>query len=221
MVPRSGPLLVISALAACSTLLAACQPSGQPTGGPPAPELARREIAEVRPPVPAHAEPDMFDHASVVGWSSDGKEVAVCVVSGCTESRRCEFHSPGRAEPERVMWSAERGDPAAAKAALEKRIAERHYGMTGPWAHPDKAVMWRLEPPVPAPPAHEASLLAGIAAKSADPKTAPLPVRLGPGPGMHPELLAISPDGKHAAIVAHSLVMECGDQFHVAIVPIP
>lgn len=221
MLPRSGPLLVISALATFSNLLAGCQPSGQPLGGEPVPELARPVTAEVRPPVPAHAEPDVFDHASVLGWSSDGKEVAVCVDSGCTESRRCEFHAPGRAEPERLMWSAGRGDPAAAKAALEKRLAGRQYGVTGPWSHSGKALMWRLDPPVPAPPAHEAALLAGIAAKSADPKTAPLSVRLGPGPGMHPELLAISPDGKHAAFVAHSLVMECGDQFHVAIVPIP
>lgn len=212
--------LLLAPLPACESGTApATAPALRPTLATPA-----ATVAAVRPPLPPHAEPDMFDHASVLGWSADSRELAICVDSGCADARRCEFHLPGRAEPERVSWNAERGDPAFAqqKAALEKRIADRRYAITPVrWSHPDLALTWRLDPPAPAAPARDAKLVAGIAPRTADPATAPLDAALGPGPGMHPELLALSPDGKHLAVVGHSLVMECGDQFHVALLPTP
>lgn len=175
-----------------------------------------RGPAAIDPAVPAF-ETGMMDHATVAGWSADGKEVGYCVDAMV---RRCAFVALDGTEEtltDRANPDAE-PDPARV-AAIDARLAARGYGtVPGAWAYADTLVLtWTVTPGVP--DASDALLEAGARLRAGGRPV--MPVNLSE-PGfdrIHVEFLGLSPDGEHVGVVSHAFRGEYSDTFRVAIVP--
>lgn len=176
-----------------------------------------RGPAVVDPEIPAF-EMGMMDHAYLVGWSADSREVGWCVDAMV---RRCGFRTVDGVEEtlqDRPSPELEAPDPAMA-AAIEARLAARGYGtVRGVWDHAETVVLtWRVTPGAEGGP--DALLEAG--ARLAANGRPVYPIRLSEPAfdRIHAEFVGLSPDGRYVGVVSHAFRGEYSDTFRIAIVP--
>lgn len=168
----------------------------------------------------------MLDHAFVYGWSKDGKEFGYCMVSGGSGGTHCEFQTPAGKSEKVDDFDRDRGEPDEARnQALRARIAARGYAVTAPaWPYArDLVLTWRLDerkegPQETTPP----RLLVGATPrekKSFTPALTLVPLKDRDWFSIHPEAIAVSPDGKFLGVISHSFAGEFSDTFAIRIAP--
>jgi hypothetical protein len=157
----------------------------------------------------------MMDHAYVFGWSSDGKEFGYCAHDGMDEVSDCDFVTPSGAH-EQV--NVDESSPAKERKSLEKHLKEKAYSVPKTsWGYAsDLVVAWET---------------------SRDSETKPLRVKVGAVLRkqkevdysidmsfskdsfytVHIETIALSPDGKYLAVLAHAYGGEGVNAFSVEI----
>jgi hypothetical protein len=178
---------------------------------------------DVAPALPALKTPDgMMDHATIVGWSTDGSELGYCAPAGGVGGTTCVFrHTDGKEE--RVTdFDEKTGEPSPARAkALADRVKAKGYG-TGrvPWAFAsDLAITWKV-----LKADERATLKVGARLKAA-PAAVVYPISIECDDWMdwcdiHPEAIALSPDGRWLGVVSHAYAGEYSDTFHIRVIDV-
>ncbi len=163
----------------------------------------------------------MMDHAFVVGWAAAGTTLVECH-SGMVTS--CEFVPvDGKTEQLRV----EPDDTARAQKEIALKARAKAMGIgtvAGEWAYArDLEVTWQVivgsqvtKPPIPG------VLKVGARVRGENPSFAIVLSETSTGyhDRIHPEVIALSPDGKYLGVFAHAFSGEYGDTFPVAIVAV-
>jgi hypothetical protein len=162
----------------------------------------------------------MMDHAERFGWTPDSKEFGYCWEDGGLGGLHCTFAPlAGKAEE---LIDFERGsgeiDPRKT-AALQARIA-KHAVTPARWLHArDLRIVWEAtKPAADAAPqaAFRPELRVGARVRGAT--SAALPIRIRgkePYGTIHPEAIALSPDGKRLAVLSHAYWGEFSDTFEL------
>jgi hypothetical protein len=172
-------------------------------------------------PVRNPDEPDMMDHASVIGWSKDSTEFMYCVPAGGIVGDICTYQDAAK-NTQKLIKTTNEKDPDNASATKEKEVKARQDKMgyaassaplTGaliswkeiPGSFDDEIPMAKL------------SVMVHSLDKKKEAAVANIELR---GASIHPEAIQVSLDGKYLAIVAHSYMGEYSDQFGITIVPV-
>ncbi len=167
-----------------------------------------------------------MDHAFAVGWSKDGAEFGYCSTDGGLGATRCQFMTP-EGKLEKLSDRAPQGedvDPALTKA-IKERVQKRGYAVTAsewPYAS-DLLIAWNVQKPTPVDK-KSPYLEVGARLRNSSQSTATLVLRTPADKQIHwyeihPEAIALSPDGKYLGVVTHSFAMEFSDTFEVKVVP--
>ncbi len=191
-----------------------------------APSFGEPTRVGVVPPVPVPERgKDSMDHAFVAGWSKDGAEFGYCMTDGGLGATRCQLMKPdGKLEQltDRAQAQGEDIDPALTKS-IKARIRERGYGVSAPeWPYAgDLVIAWAVKKP--AAPDKPPSLEVGARLRNATSLTPTMVLTPPPVPGatpeVHPEVIALSPDGKYLGVVSHAFHGEFTDRFEVKVAP--
>lgn len=163
----------------------------------------------------------MMDHADVLGWSTDGARFGYCVTDGGLGARRCELLSrTGHAEKlDDLDPSTHDVDPART-AALDARIAKLGLSVRrAEWSHGDVEIVWQVvEGDSMHKPPTRGVLRVGTRVRGG-PTVHALELT-GSSEWhhhIHPEAIALSPDGQTLGVIAHAFGGEFSDE-HVAVV---
>jgi hypothetical protein len=195
---------------------------------PPAPApLPAQEIATLDPPLPPLAI-GLMSHAGPFGWARDGAAFGYCTTLDAGGGTACELRRP-RGATERLL------DPPGSDDAyvrlhdrFEARLDELAMGSApARWPYAaDLDLTWDVTPGAAwKAPCVPAILTVGARVRGERPA---LPIRLLRSADgarcwdrIHPEVIALSPDGRTLGIVAHacSSAGEPADQFPIALVP--
>ncbi len=168
----------------------------------------------------------MMDHALAVGWSKDGAEFGFCVTDGGLGATRCEFVKPD-GKREKLSDRAPRGediDPALTKA-IQARIQQRGYVVTSPaWPYArDLVIAWTSTKPTPqaekSPYIEVGARLRNASAPTASLVLRPPSIEKFHEFEIHPEAIALSPNGRFLGVVSHSFWGEFTDTFQVEVIP--
>ncbi|MEO6418729.1 MAG: hypothetical protein ABIP39_04950 [Polyangiaceae bacterium] len=175
---------------------------------------------DVVPKIPP-LEKGMMDHAFAVGWATSGQTLGQCHQGMVVE---CDFLAlDGKKETAGLLPD----DPARAQKekALRARAAAMGLGTAhGEWAFArDLEVTWQVvlgsqdtKPPVPG----VLKVGARVRGKKASFSITLSETSTGYHDRIHPEAIALSPDGTYLGVVAHAYSGEYGDTFPMAIVPV-
>lgn len=188
-----------------------------PEAGVPAPDFGPGPVAIV-PAVPAF-EHGMMDHATRYGWSHDNKWFGYCATNGGRGDTRCDFHSatPGP----RLLFSdwndiRDEEDPAK-RAAMEKRLAAMDVrAKSDAWAFArDLELTWDTP--------DGATLRVGARVRG-EPPSFPIVLRdtskFASEGSVHPEVIAVSPDGTMLGAIGHAFHGEFSDRMLVGLLPV-
>lgn len=167
-------------------------------------------------------EQSMMDHMTTYGWSADGASFGGCSVYGGTDGDVCTFRSPSGAIETFGNVDAKTGtiDPKKA-AALDAKVAAMKLSRAlGRTRFPDVELTWKsvlgdadVSPPKPG------HLLVGARVKG-EPTVWPIDLSAGGyHRDVHPELIALSPDGAFLGVIGHAFAGEFSDTFPEAVVP--
>lgn len=187
---------------------------------PRAPESASMGPVVIEPKVPPFVT-GMMDHADVFGWSSDESAFGYCETDGGMGARHCELIP--RSGPKELFDDIDRTthdlDPKLT-AAIAARMAKLQLAVTpAQWKfHRDLEIVWQTI--------------------SGDGTTKPAILRVGarahgkspawvielkgstPYHGtIHPEAIAVSPDGELLGVISHAFGGEFSDELQAVVVP--
>ncbi len=174
------------------------------------------------PRVPPYEKGGMMDHAFAVGWSTSGETLGECHQGIVV---MCDFTG---LDGKKEFASVRPGEPSQSQKekALKARAAAMGLGKaSGEWAFArDLEVTWQAivgsqttTPPVLG--------VLKVGARVRGEKNTVFVIALsekstGYHDRIHPEAIALSPDGKYLGVVAHAYSGEYGDAFPMAIVPV-
>ncbi len=191
--------------------------SAKPDAAEPKIDFGPPGNVAIVPAVPAFVH-GMMDHATHYGWSRDGTRFGQCLPSGGRGDTRCDLHPLSGKVEVLSDWDEKRDeeDPKLA-AAMKKRLAELDLRATsGPWAFArDLEIVWDSP--------NGATLRVGARLRGEAPS---FPIVLkNPSPygidgSVHPEVIAVSPDGATLGAIAHTFHGEFSDQMLVALMPV-
>lgn len=187
-----------------------------PEAGVPAPEFASGPVAIV-PAVPPFVH-GMMDHAIHYGWARDSKWFGYCAENGGRGDTRCDFHSA--APGPRLLFSdwndiRDEQDPGK-RAALERRIATMEVrASSDTWAFArDLELTWDTPDPT--------TLRVGARVRG-EPPSFPIILRdtspFSTDGTVHPEVIAVSPDGTMIGAIGHAFHGEFSDRMLVGLLP--
>jgi hypothetical protein len=210
----AAPVAATPAVPVVAAPAAPAAAAGTATFGAPGP-------AEVVPPVPKPVK-GMMDHAFVVGWAADSSELGYCARSGGSGETYCEFQKP-EGKPEKLSdFDQESGSPRPAKTrAIKDRIAAKGYATaTVIWPYASEIELtWRASSGAESGEG-DSVLRVGGKVKGEEKPVWPIVIR---GKGMleiHPEAIALSPDGRYVGVVSHAFAGEFSDSFAARVVPV-
>lgn len=210
-------VVVLLALVGCTRVDEAAVRK-DPASTPPPAELYPVVIS---PKLPA-LEKGMMDHADVFGWSRDGDVFGFCQTDGGMGARHCTLHSSSGAESFDDIDPATHEIDPAKTAAIAKRMRDLALAPTSPkWPH-KLEVVWKAKEADLMHSAPGAPVLrVGVRASG---KEAVYPITLAGLPGIHgsihPEIIAVSPDGAMLGVVAHAYGGEFTDRLMVKVMPV-
>ena len=234
---RRSILLVVTLLLACSrktrvddspVLREAAVPSASAAEDLGAPEIpidfgppGRVVIAPKVPPF----EIGMMDHAGVYGWSKDGAFFGYCQTDGGLGATHCGLW-PRAGKPELFddVNAAQNDFDAKKTADIDARLKVLALS-SGPvsWAFArDVELTWIvIDGDAGATPPRLGELKVGARVKGEKPSYA---VALSENAmpyfdRIHPEVIALSPDGQMLGVIAHAFAGEFSDRFEVALIP--
>jgi hypothetical protein len=170
----------------------------------------------------------MMDHAFAVGWSADGRLFGYCWTSGGSGASACELVSRDGAREELTSYDAKKGVDEGRDEALRERA--RALGL----AHRDEDtgrfgggprggastfggeldIVWSTQP------APRAALRLGARVHDGSTSYALTVAHPGEDWELHPEVIAVSPDGEWIGVVLHAFRGEFSDHFRVAVAPV-
>jgi hypothetical protein len=218
----AAPVAATPAAPAIPTVPAVAPPAAAAAPAPaPAATFGAPGPAEIVPPVPKPVK-GMMDHAFVVGWAADSSELGYCATSGGSGETYCEFQKPD-GKPEKLSdFDKDAGSPRPAKTrAIKDRIAQKGYAhATVVWPYASEIELaWRATNGAESGEA-DSVLRVGGQVKGEEKPVWPIVVRAKGMFEIHPEAIALSPDGKYVGVVSHAFAGEFSDTFAVRIVPV-
>ena len=167
----------------------------------------------------------MMDHASDFGWSKDGTLFGYCQTDGGLGATHCGLW-PRVGKPELfndIDASRSDVDPKKSAAIGARLKALALSSAPVPWAFArDLELTWMvIEGDAAATPPRLGVLKVGARVKGEKPSYA---VALSETSmpyfdRIHPEVIALSPDGKLLGVIAHAFAGEFSDSFEVALIP--
>lgn len=187
---------------------AALDPLTAPDFGPPGPVI-------VEPKVPAF-ERAMMDHSNAFGWTADSGQFGYCMTSGGSGSTRCSYLlANGKVETETDQAADDQPDPKKTPA-LKARIA-RHSQRDPQWAYArDLVIAWQAIHLGDMAGTSSARPELHVGARVRDSKSPALPLKVRADANyytIHPESIAVSPNGKRLALLSHAYAGEFSDDF--------
>jgi len=169
------------------------------------------------PAVPALAKGSM-DHASPFGWSTDSSTLGYCQKNGGRGDTKCVFNK-GKGGTETLGdWNDTSGEVDAKKhATIDSRLKALGFKTTSSnWAFArDLEITWDSP--------NGKTLRVGARVKGESPSWSIILAdarKLDPM-SVHPEVVAVSPDGKTLGAIAHTFSGEFSDAFLVGVVSVP
>jgi len=191
-----------------------------PEPGAPEPAAGRRPatpalagavaIVPALPPL----EKGMMDHAHVRGWSKDGSEIGWCSTSGMSGGTSCAFLGPGGKVETLSDFDPGKGAAVPKRTkAIEARAAARGYGAAAadwPWGA-DLVLVWSAAGAADTP-----TLKVGARARDGRDPAWVVAIKAPPDfAEIHPEVIAVSPDGARLGVVSHAFGGEGSDTFAI------
>jgi len=184
--------------------------------GPPPVELGPPGPIVIRPTVPKLVT-GMMDHAFVYGWSADSERFGHCATNGGRGDTRCELFTKKGAREVFDDWNETKDEEDPIKrAALDKRIKELALRATSKeWAFArDLELTWDT------PTGN--TLRVGARVRGEAPSYSIVlhdTKYCAPDGSIHPEVIAVSPDGATVGAMAHCFQGEFSDVMVVATLP--
>jgi hypothetical protein len=174
-------------------------------------------------PVPIRdpAEPDMMDHATVIGWSKDSTEFMFCAPAGGISGDVCTYQEAAT-NKQKLIKTINEKDPDHPSAAKEKEVKARQDKMAYAASSASltgMSISWKETPGSFDSDNPKAKLSVNVYSPDKKKEAIVANIEL-PGVSIHPEAIQVSPDGKYLAIVAHSYMGEYSDQFGITIAPV-
>lgn len=201
------------------TATAATAPSGAASAtatGAPAPPVAG--VLVIEPALPPFEREANMDHLKAFGWTRDGARFGYLQVSGGTGVERLLLRAPGGAAESFDDEGPLRDGQADPKAhgELERRVRELGFTtapVSWPWGG-EMVVTWSAVQGRIAPPYAPGVLRVGARVKG---EAASYPMHLADkrpdNATIHPEAIAMSPDGRWIGAIGHAFVGEFSDAF--------
>jgi hypothetical protein len=159
----------------------------------------------IAPAVPAQAA-DETGHASIAGWASDSSELGYCASFRSNGQTECAFLKPGGSAESINDFDASSGtsDPKKAQQIKDRLATKGYRSRAASWLYaPELQLTWRAAGSLNDGPKAAGILRVGAQLNG---ETAPiLPVYVASigATSMHPELIAISPNGTYLGVVSH------------------
>jgi hypothetical protein len=192
----------------------------------PPPDFGSPDVVTLVPVVPGQEKGSM-DHADVFGWSKDGAVFGYCMTDGGMGARHCELW-PRAAKPELfddVDPATQELDPKKT-AAIEARMKKLALAVTMPkWDYArDIELVWIVvEGDAMSKPTRPGILkVGGRLRHEGEPPAYVIQLSETSSPyyaDIHPEAIAVSPDGQLLGAIGHAFAGEFSDAFQVAVVP--
>jgi hypothetical protein len=180
----------------------------------------------ISPPVPP-LESGMMDDAHVLGWAKDGSVFGYCQTDGGMGAEHCGLW-PRAGKPELfddIDTVTSEIDPKKT-AAIAARIKKLGLSATSPtWAYAhDIEIVWMvIDGDEMSTPERAAVLKVGGRVRSPGEPAAYVvsmsETTVMAYPHIHPETIAMSPDGRMLGVVSHAFAGEFSDRFSVELVP--
>lgn len=225
--PSSAATTVTAEVKPLPAPISSPPPAGSASAPAPVAPPAAMGAARIVPPVPL-LEPGMMDHLlPSAGWTKDGTALGYSV--SIAVSRLCDLVRPNGAQEHFEAESEEVGGKPGGEKKFFERVRALHFlgNASGPWPYAGELELtWESlgEGCSKNPPVAE-----GIQVGARVPGEPPgyaiklfMPVMDG-GPcysSAHPELIAISPDGKYLGAIAHGFAGEWANAYPMGIAPV-
>jgi len=162
-------------------------------------------------------------HAYVHGWASDASELAYCQEAGGTGAHECGFLKPGGTLEKVSDFDNARGALVESKTdAIKKRLLAKGYtSSAATWLFaPELTLTFRTAENAGDDPTTGAGILRAGAVIKGEKPILPVYVESKGVLGIHPEAIAISPDGKFLGVVTHGAGGEGNDRFDLKILSV-
>jgi hypothetical protein len=181
-----------------------------------------RTPATIAPAIPPLVT-GMMDHADVFGWSADGSVFGVCQTDGGMGARHCQL-VPRTGAPERIDDIDPKThdlDPART-AALHARVDRLALAVRpAEWTFGDLEITWTVvDGEAMAAPRRGVLRVGGRARGRLPAYVIELTGSSEFHSAIHPEAIAVSPDGKMLGVVAHAFGGEFSDEMVVSVIPV-
>jgi len=162
-------------------------------------------------------------HAYVHGWASDASELAYCQEADGTGAHECGFLKPGGTLEKVNDFDNARGALVESKTeAIKKRLLAKGYvSSAATWLFaPELTLTFRTAENAGDDPTTGAGILRAGAVIKGEKPILPVYVETKGVLGIHPEAIAISPDGKFLGVVTHGAGGEGNDRFDLKILSV-
>ncbi len=226
---RAAPVTSTSAPSSAPALAApAPSPPPEAPAGLTPPDFGPPGEIVLSPKLPP-LEKGMMDHVDLSGWSKDGADFVYCQTNGGSGGRQCVLTPPVAGGQSGTGRSITLSDFDGAKGSPDPKLSQAQKDKTAALGVPatpgvfrfakDLELTWRVNDPVP--DKKEATLEVGAHVAGEAPSWAVTLTASGGGSkgmaSIHPEAVALSPDGEHLAVVGHSFAGEFSDTFSLGV----